>query len=441
MLEMRNFWIFGGVLLALAVTGVVIWLKFPSEKHPSLVQDALLKARARFAADQANSNDPEVNGYQDPLIRSYVGPGKSSGELAKLIESWNERYSASSLGTEVDHRKLLAQKNPDYLSARKALDKVLPVMNTAFRKPSFVLPIAAPTASAPSLNYVRLRAIAQAASGYLDSVTAEGKPEKGIEFVGSTIILGRHLQSQNVLISDMIGIAIQAIGFDALATNLQPSSALSAQDWQKISSDLKEATPDPKQMRHAIENEIHFATGSIRSLLMQPQSGYQAPGWARIPGALSREIRIYKNRMAEHLRAFDRGLPQSQVPYPGYGLAEVFSGRNSVMADLLIPNIGRADSQMIVNRAQIRGLGVAAAILGYAKQNGKFPADLPSLGFEDVESWEYSRQQGTLRVPIDPSSLKAAGYPRPPDAKLKSSWVEVESAGILFRLKPADGKG
>ena len=439
-LRMRNFLIFAGALLLLAIATIYVWLQFPSSKHPQLIQKALAQSMARFAQSQARAGDPAVNGFQSPLIREALRPGSSGGKAVQIVDRWNQRYSESSVGKSIDHDLLLREKNPTYLNARSDLESILPTMEESFRKPTFVLPNGTVSANSPSLNYIRIRAMAQSASGYLDSVSAEGQPSRGLGIVSSILILGRHLHSQDALISDMIGIAIQAIAFEAVVTNIEPSSPLSADDWGALATSLQEARPDPKQLRYALENELHFGLNSIQSVVSQSQQQGAFPGWARVPGVLGREIRIYKNRIGDHLDAFDRGVPQNQVPLPGMGVRVVLSGGNSFLAEMLIPNMGRCDHQMTINRKKIEGLLVASKLIAYQKSNGKLPKDLAMLGIDGIGGFQYDATTGHLFVPIDPAVLTGLAFPRSADSKLKSNWVEFTAAGLQFRLKSSASK-
>lgn len=145
-----------------------------------------------------------------------------------------------------------------------------------------------------------LRSVAQALAAYAESLAAEGNDAEAAACLGPILRFGHTLQSNTSLIEGMIGIAIQAIGADAVTTALHPGSKLTpAQWWQELAATLQSSLLDEDIYMQKLENEYFCGSELFRHSEELARVRAEEPQLNFIgflPGMWAREERIYNKR-------------------------------------------------------------------------------------------------------------------------------------------------
>ena len=438
----------GAFVLLLVFVCYPLWVAFPREKHASDIYKSTQAAEARRQVVQAKASSVETNGYLSPELHKWWGIKTEAIQdqpAERAFKAWNEKYSSPAMGHDVDHKALLASRDSDYLKARQELEKFLPQYRKAALSEVFVVPLERMDAKSPVMNFIAVRATAQAVHGYVESKAAEGEAGVALNALGPVFVLGSHIQNDGVLISHMIGLAVQAIAFDALVNELSPKDEISSKDWRRFAKMLQRSTKEPNQFIEAMESELLMMENTLEGIESgrYPLADLEEDGLGtlfRLPGFLSREHRIYRNNMGDILEDLRAERKFDKEVFNDFGFWSVFSGRFSMLSAIVIPNFHRAEAQISMNRRRLIAMTAVAGLLAFREKYGEYPKSLEQLSKVGVElpennflNYERQAKRATLMFSI-PKDVLDKLHLVSPHSDVKSNWFQWSEQGGTFRL-------
>lgn len=438
----------GILLLVFLFIVYPVWVSFPKEKYSRELREATGRTKERFDAIQAKANSPETNGYLAPTLLTgwIIKPDyEESKALDGPIRQWNEKYSSPGTGEDIDHRGLA--NDPDYLQKREAFAKLLPEIKKSLRADVFVVPQEGDYSFYDYVpNYIAVRRIALAMVGYTEALVAQGKTEEALDCVGPIFRLGYNLEQNPTLISAMIGVAIQAIGFQGLVEQIDLQAQASPQAWQRLAQDLARAIPDENLIVQSMASEVWVMENSVAQWRKGRRSADyddELFDWAlyNLPGILARDHRIYRNNMGKIFEALERDGDYRTIVnnLQKAGMVDYLFGRTGPMTTLGIPNFTRAGAQCRIIRAKVLGAAATIGAVAYRAKHGELPQNLDQLKDIGVELPQAENLKYTLKgnhaeilVQVATDDLEEIQV-REYDSQ-KSKWFEWLEYGALFKI-------
>ncbi|MFW6133786.1 MAG: hypothetical protein ACOC8F_07800 [Planctomycetota bacterium] len=366
----------------------------------------------------------------------------------------------------------------DWLAANAgALDRIV----TASKLPRFYKPKVSTTEPPTIVNtllpsYGTLRNAARALTNRAMLRWAEGDRRGAWADLMAVRRLGRRLGQDSTLIGNLVGLALEALGNDAMQ-RLVIGGAIPAADVEYMLSQVKTLKPLP-DIRQGVANERFLMLdtvmmlargGTVSDMIAMSAAGgsdlASPSGGPRMKLDYDLMLRRFNEmwdwylnceriedpqERAEALERFDEWLIQTKLQFPGEPLptAGAIIGsvlsvkrRTEVVADLLIsilmPSLDRA--QVLWRRANADGavtLG-ATALAAYRAEQDAWPAELAALTPEYLEA-----------VPRDPFTDEPLVYKRTDDGYVLYSLGsnrkddggvdEYDTGDIALRVPPAD---
>ena len=265
----------------------------PSTKAPSalpkdpgssaqVLQDAIRRVRARDTL----AEDASKNGYPD--LKDCLQRETPAQVKAPYLALAPWTFPASGKN-DTDILVAYGKHQTEIQAAVKTFETVLPVLDRVLAKPNFLWPSEwdkGPAASVP--NFVQLRAIVQNMVGYAEYCAVTGKPDQALQYLVGTIELGARVAQNGVLLSSMIGIALDSIGLEGAFQVLGRSPGLTAKDYRKALARLSSLPLTPRTMLDRMDEEHAFQMNTVDLLIRDPKLRESFPLGGN-PEALERE--------------------------------------------------------------------------------------------------------------------------------------------------------
>ncbi len=444
---MRKALIFGGVTLVTLLITVTIWIQFPSEKDSGFMTQTAESGQKYLARGQAESLDPQKNGYLNKQFLSYWGrkgkEGVENSVTQAVITDWNN-YSSSSTGKTIDHEKLLSGKQSEYLKKREELKKLTPELEKAMRSETFVAPETKFDFETPLLNYIAVRACAQAISGLAESEAAEKQFDLTAQHLGSIFSLTRALQGKGAMINEMIATSIGGIGSSSSLELLGPKVPLSLKARQRLARDILGSVPGQDRLLGLLQGEVACGLALFKQIRTGAGQAYTSNAGIpnlRIPGLVAREERIYRNvhtRLLKELESTGRlTLTRADTnPNP----LDYLTGSTGLYTQILLPNIPRLQEQLDLDRRARIAVGTTYAVMAFRAEKQRLPKDLKELS----QAYPLPADADTLGLTYTPSGSAASVHI--PYSKAQGflsnlqhfpsieSWVKADGDGLTFNL-------
>lgn len=434
-------------ILILVVAAYSVWIQFPRIEDPAEVTAIQNRVLARHQLAQSVADDPDQNGYLDPVFLPYWGREgkeyKDGSEVEKFIENWNAKYSSSSTGSEVDHEMLLATPDEAYIEALSQIESYYPKLSEDFAKPYFEMPSTEIDFEAEGPNLIAVRAIGQALVGYAEALVAQDKSEQAVKVLIDVSTFGYRVRQDESLISNMIGISIQAISFSGLLS-IDPSRVeFTLEKWTEMASDTKQVLFPQDAMARALETDLVSFQNTMKRYAGKGGSPFHEGGF-RVPGWEAREQRIYTNTLVEVIKSARVGNFAMPSFLSNPTSMDWMSGRTGLMATLVIPNFARGGDQIEFVRNKIAALNTVYSVMAYRAKTGRFPDSLEQVedsGIAMVDEpslrrrMTYSRKTNGVDIRVemyDANSMIAVGNPLENEAQ---DWVTVDGRALIFHLK------
>lgn len=436
--------------IAVLVFSWFLWILFPREKNPAKMNSHVRAAKERFTKVQSVANDPSQNGWQSETFLPYWGRKdkeyQEDSPVGKTVRTWVGEYSTTGKGETVNHKALLQAEDAAYLKALRSFEKLVPELQAAMEKPVFVEPQESALWSNTVMNYIAARGAAQGMAGYAEYAVAEGRPAVAADVLSAAAQMGQRLGSNGVLITQMIGLAVQAIARDEICRLLPPRADLKAKEWTRLSNRLFEAVMDKDQLFFALENEVMTMENSLRQIHLGVDGAegiLEGSAYLSLPGILSKEERIYRNVMGKMLDALQRE-ENTIIPAAAMNpsMVDCLAGRTGALVALAVPNTIRARSQVELNDRAMISTALYAGLMAYRQKKGTMPDKLEKLSAVGVKVPESVKSRLKL-IDYKVSSGQRASLSfefndgiRPSAETLAESgkWISVAGERVTFKL-------
>ena len=441
---MRKALVIGGVTLVTLIVTFFVWVQFPRETDPEFVQKAIASGQQYLAKGQSEALDPSKNGYLNETFLPYWGrkgkDGVENSAVQATVTGWNS-FSSSAAGETIDHTKLITSKNAEYLANRTEFLKLVPELEKAMRSEVFVAPETKFDFETTLMNYIAVRACAQAMSGLAESEIASGRADVAAGHVGSIYSFSRSLQGKGALLNEMISIALGSIGHHAVVRLIEPKAKLSLQSRQSLARDILNSVPDENRLLGLLQGE--FACSDL--LFEQARANQAALSLGvpqlRVPGLLSREKRIYHNVNTRLLKEVEStGKVTLTTADTNPGTLDYFTGATGIYTQIIMPNLTRLQEQVDQDRAMRLAVGISYAAMAFRDEKGRLPKDLKELGAvypipTDVSTvgltYAPSKDSATVHIPHAQAQEFVEGLKQPTGSP---SWVQAKEDGLTFSL-------
>ncbi|MGE0489326.1 MAG: hypothetical protein AB7S38_08945 [Vulcanimicrobiota bacterium] len=399
------------VLAVVSLLALVMFLRFPLNQRAEDVKAAIETSRQRRANLMVKATDPKQNGYlSEPFLafwgsRSHPKPKTPAGTI---IETWRGfSTSASETGQPIDHQAMATV--PEYIQARADFAELWPPLHQALTRPVFTAAIERPAFGTDMIDLVALRQTAQALCAWAENALLEGHPEIAAQAIGDVIEMGSHVTLDPCLTNALLGVSIQAIGFNALVHLLPPETALSPAQWQELAVRVRRSMPPQGQISTLLEEEIAFAHNSFQDLY-QGQSAHPLTKW---PWLMRREERVYYNVMTGLLAASHQ---DEMVVMPAHltnpGTASYLTGKTGIVANMMVPDLSKVSAQLLYNRYRMAAATLVTEILAYRANHHSLPAKLEVEGLGLAPSMVvYEPAENRLRVEVPAAVRRVVGHP------------------------------
>ncbi|MCA9779276.1 MAG: hypothetical protein KC800_21255, partial [Candidatus Eremiobacteraeota bacterium] len=273
----------------------------------------------------------------------------------------------------------------------------------------------------------------------------QGKDQQAARDLVSVIHFGSNFNGQGTLISDMIGIAIQAIGLNAFNGLIDLNSDFPAEEWKSLTKTILDSTPPKDSMIRAFQGEMVFCGNSVDGLA-DNAGDFQEDAWmTALPGFLGRELRIYNNLMSDQILSLQKNgslnLPKELLEPTAM---DRFTGRSGPLAEILIPSGERSIAHTNLSRRCLIAIATATGMAAYRAQEGKLPASLAQLSEagipvtdekEWLEAMEYKVQGDTatlkIRVQDPPAELTPMS-----GTDWEHPWLEASNEFLVYKFEP-----
>lgn len=325
------------------------------------------------------------------LDRKPIPPEKNAATLLlKAVERY--RRCPTDLSKAWDQ----AQKRPwgdDLAKLRpwvKRNEPVLALLREAAKRPECRFPVFSRTGELQMLfaalmpQLASMRELARFCLIRGHEFEGAGRTRQALECYLLAIRLGRKMIGDGFLITDLVGIAVEAIGLKATAECLDRTDADAATlAW--LAKSLDEVAARPLSWRGAMEGERAGVRQAVPFLpqMMGPRAGgllrsrlcrIVVPDRtmvAEVNAFYARLIALGKRPRWEALRQI-RDLQRRGWDVPGLS-------RWNFMAYMLVPAVFSCPPKYAGDEAQFDALRIAVAVLRYRKDTGRLPPDLKAL--------------------------------------------------------------
>jgi hypothetical protein len=432
-------------LIFLLIAVYAVWVQFPRIENPQLVETIYKDTDARFEALQVGADDPEKNGFLNPALLPYWGrmeieqdPNATS---RATIEAWNN-YSSPSQGASIDHKLLQSESDQSYLAALENMKKLGSEFYAATDKPLFFPPNFTLDFNATVPNYIALRSSAHAMVGLAAAHTVEGDHKKATECLVAPLRLGRRLQGQGVLISDMIGIAIQNIATDGMFGLLDINSDLPAEQWKMVAQSLLDEAPPKDLLQHSLEGEMT----AVRNTLKLYKQGHKQEEILQVdllPGYLDREARIYVNVMTDSIAQLkETGSATLPPVHTNPSTSDWISGKTGTLVQLIVPNYSRAADNIQRTRDLVLAAATAYGVAAYRAQEGELPKEISELKKAGIPLTDDAEFLAGVEWDVDSGILKMKTKSLPGEVPpvvgeyWENTWVKADKEFLTFIFGP-----
>lgn len=250
-------------------------------------------------------------------------------------------------------------------------------------------------------EYAEMRALARLAVAGAYVAFAEGRSKQGTQYLCDAIILGQNL-ADNILISRLVGISIQAIAFASFENHLPSMSLVDAQMVEALAPKL---IISPPASAKSIQREFEFLERNLSSMFNDPTKDYLGLDvttaeksfsdlFLRLTPTQKQEVfQICKRnltRQREAILAIFR-KPESEWDEVPDDLVEEFDESRTVnnITDISLyilatvsPLFSQVSSAEIRNRTQIRLLALAGSVIQFSWENDRWPSKLTEAASE-----------------------------------------------------------
>lgn len=279
-------------------------------------------------------------------------------------------------------------------------------------------------------EYASFKGLAKVATAGAYVAFAEGRSKQGTQYLCDSIILGQNL-SDGVLISRLVGVAIQAI---ALASFERHLPSISLQDAAMVEALAPKLLTSPPAAVKTMIKEFEFMEHSLETLFDQKEG---MEGWsmglddeeqsvaeksaetfiAKLSPAEKRQvISICKQKMIRHREVvlamyrkpestWEDGIDEESIDFPEGRPVGSVNDLAEYLSSAFTPVFSQVGSVEIKNRTQIRLLALVGSVIRFRWEHGRWPNKLAeAVGDKGIfdpannDEFQYEIQGNGFRV-------------------------------------------
>lgn len=412
-----------GIPTALLVTAVLtygIWVSLPRSQYSAEAESILQRASQRDRTARELAKDATNNGYLNPNL--LVVWGRKDIELktdAEIHDTLQKVLNSCDLaqGQDTDLEGAVREKKADVLQRFQTFEKIYPLFRQSAYTQNFLVPYAEDVDGSRLIpNYLGLRKLAQACSGYAELLTLQGKSDQALEVCGHMLGFARQVgQLQGTSLSVMIRCSLQAIAQHSAAMVLD-SSRPSPKALRIFAQQLRETQLDPKSLDLALETEMLMVTNTFDH--PEKQADWAFP--TAFPGLVAREKRIYYNQYLGLVQARAKGEKLSPPQTSEATWGDWLLGKRNFPGLNLIPNIPKTDRYLALLRKRQGFLHLVVELrLQKAATLNALKDYKPLDGFDPAQ---VTVSNGVAHLPIPPENDAL------PPSPAMQKWSKLEAA-------------
>ncbi len=412
-----------GIPTALLVTAVLtygVWVSLPGSQYAAEAESMLQRASDRDRSAREQAKDTAPNGYLNPTL--LVVWGRKDSELkpdAEIQDSLQTllKYCDLAQAQDTDLEGAIRDKKADILQRFQPFEKIYPQFRQSAYTPKFLVPYEDEIDGSRLIpNYLGLRKLVQACSGYAELLTLQGKSDQALGVCGDMLAFSRQVgQIQGSSLSVRIRCGLQDIA-QQTAVMVLDSSQPSPEALRKFAQQLQETQLDPKSLDQALETEMLVVTNTFDHPEKQPDWSFPTA----FPGLTAREKRIYYNQYLALVQARAKGEKLSPPPTSGATWGDWLSGKRNFPGINLLPDITKTDLYLALLRKR---QGFLHLVVELRLQKA---ASLNALkNYKTLDGFDPARvtvSNGTAHLPNSPESNAL-----PPSPGMQK-WSKLEAA-------------
>jgi hypothetical protein len=235
-------------------------------------------------------------------------------------------------------------------------------------------------------NYIVMRAIAQGLAVNGIYLEMNGKPREAARNYLLAIRYGALIGTNGTLITQMISVAIEAIGSGPLLVELSKGS-LKKDDYLHIIAALEALPIEKDNFLKAMDEEYARTLNTLDDMSAGRgnflNTGAIMPGQTLQPGRikfiLEREKKIYMNVHLRYRPCYETLTVPKDLGINIESDMKALRRKLSIISPILIPNFTRAILQKRMMLTRIAALKVVAALQAYKIDRGAYPPELKDL--------------------------------------------------------------
>ncbi|MDQ7824894.1 MAG: hypothetical protein RDV48_18995 [Candidatus Eremiobacteraeota bacterium] len=357
---------------------------------------------------QNEDNIPaDKNGYYD------FAPFCEKNAPEKLKEPYLS-LSKVCEGIPRDIGKSLGKKREKTEKALKDFSQVLPGIEKTLEKPSFIIPSRGDYGlNGPVSNYLALRALAQSLATYGLYQEMQKNPETAVKCYILDIQFGAKLAMSGNLITQMISVAIQAIG-DVPLHCLLAGGGMKSSCYKDIIARLESLPAADGNFLDAMDEEYTRTINNFDYWMTgQTARAQQFPVNIRpekLKIIILREKKLYMNLSIKYRPCFETLSMPADLGLNLTADLAALQKKGAILCSIYYPNVTRALAHKKFILTRISALKILAALQAYKSDRGSYPPRLEDLcpGYLKEVPRDYMSKEGTFLYSLKDKSFTLA---------------------------------
>ncbi|MHC9544594.1 MAG: hypothetical protein AB9903_34180 [Vulcanimicrobiota bacterium] len=319
---------------------------------------------------------PQENGYN---VLAHITGNNASSQASAPYQALSKYCYGKTSEIEAGLLKDKKQTEKDI----KAFSMVVPEIEKTISQKYYFFPSNGDFGiDAACPNYLVMRSIAQSLAALGVYKEIHNKPTEAAECYMLSIMYGARIGSHGFLITQMISIAIEAIGVNPLHTLIAKGN-MKSRDYRNIIAELDALPVEKDDFLHAMDEEYARTLNTLEDL-KSGNAGKTQTFTFNIPPLkvkfiIEREKRFYMNLYLKNRPCFEKLCMPEELGMNFNDDLKALNKKMSIICAILFPNFPRAITQKKFIMTEISALKVMAALQSYKKDKGKYPSALNDL--------------------------------------------------------------
>ena len=284
--------------ILLALSAGLIWLHTPTVEDKAFLEKLHADTRRVHESQQFVANDPEQNGYLQPVARP-IWDG-SQRELPGELRLWIDTSSSLKAG-----KALEAPTRDAYEKAKPLLD----ALGEAFLKPHFVVPNRPIGAESPVVDMAVLKDCGFAMAGLMEYHASKGEIVAMSEVMTSTFKFAGTLGEGLYASQSLVGLMLSQYALETAVVSVPPDKVLSPDELRILATLAGSYLPlDKTRLDETLRLDLGYTSlvmhGTVDETGKQTSNPVEFWTWKR----MEKEVREMDNELVRSLKSPGSGL-------------------------------------------------------------------------------------------------------------------------------------